>query len=140
MNIIMNTDIYGILTSFVIDGQIKVKIWYYHLTLPEIPEIMIVTCVYVHVKSESLDAFIKASIANHILSVKEPGNLRFDFVQQADDQNRFMIYEAYDSDDAATAHKNTPHYLRWRDEVQNMMAEPRRGVKYNILQPARIVK
>lgn len=111
-----------------------------HLTLHEKPEIMIVNCVYVRVKPESQEAFIKASTANHLLSVKEQGNLRFDFIQQSDDPDRFMIYEAYDSDEAAAAHKNTPHYLKWRDEVQDMMAEPRRGVKYNILQPVRINK
>jgi autoinducer 2-degrading protein len=99
---------------------------------------MIVTCVYVHVKPESVQEFIKASTANHLASVKEPGNLRFDFVQQADDPCRFMIYEAYESDEAATQHKNTPHYLQWRDSVQDMMAEPRKGVKYNILQPVKI--
>jgi autoinducer 2-degrading protein len=97
---------------------------------------MIVTCVYVHVKPEFVIDFIEASKSNHLGSVKEPGNLRFDFAQQADDPCRFMIYEAYESDEAAAAHKNTAHYLKWRDAVQDMMAEPRKGVKYNILQPA----
>jgi autoinducer 2-degrading protein len=96
---------------------------------------MIVTCVYVSVKPESVKDFITASVENHLSSVKEPGNLRFDFVQQADDPSRFMIYEAYESDEAAAAHKSTPHYLKWRDTVASMMAEPRKGVKYNILQP-----
>ena len=97
---------------------------------------MIVTCVYVCVKPESVNDFIAASVENHKSSVKEPGNLRFDLVQQADDPAKIMIYEAYESDEAAAAHKNTPHYLKWRDTVASMMAEPRKGVKYNILQPA----
>ena len=101
---------------------------------------MIVTCVYVHVKSESVEDFIKASTENHLESVKESGNLRFDFLQQADDPCRFLIYESYESEEAAAAHKNTPHYLKWRDTVQNMMAETRKGVKYNILQPSDISK
>ena len=96
---------------------------------------MIVTCVHVHVKSECVKDFIKASTENHLESVKESGNLRFDFLQQADDPCRFMIYEAYESDEAVTAHKSTPHYHRWREKVQDMMAEPRKGVKYTILQP-----
>jgi autoinducer 2-degrading protein len=98
---------------------------------------MIATCVYVHVKPEAINDFIKASAANHAESVKEPGNLRFDFIQQADDPVRFMIYEAYESEQAAIAHKSTSHYLNWRDTVQEMMAEPRKGVKYNILFPER---
>lgn len=96
---------------------------------------MIVTCVYVHVKPESVEDFIKACEANHIESVKEPGNFRFDFAQQSDDPTKFLFYEAYVSEEAAAAHKNTSHYRRWRDTVQDMMAEPRKGVRYNILQP-----
>ena len=101
---------------------------------------MIVTCVYVHVKPESVDDFIKASEANHLESVKESGNIRFDLIQQADDPSRFMFYEAYESEEAASAHKNTEHYLKWRDTVQEMMAEPRKGVRYNIIQPKTGVK
>ncbi|HLN19876.1 MAG TPA: antibiotic biosynthesis monooxygenase [Bacteroidales bacterium] len=96
---------------------------------------MTVTCVYVHVKPEMIDEFIKVTSANHMESVKEPGNFRFDFVQQADDPSKFMIFEAYETDEAAAAHKSTPHYFVWRDAVKDMMHEPRYGVKYNIIQP-----
>lgn len=96
---------------------------------------MTVTCVHIHVKPEAIEQFIEASTANHLEAVKEPGNIRFDFVQQADDRTKFMLYEAYETEEAAAAHKNTPHYLAWRDAVKDMMAEPRHGVKYNILMP-----
>jgi len=96
---------------------------------------MIITCVYVHVKPESIKDFIKASEANHFGSVKEPGNFRFDFAQQSDDPSRFMLYEVFESEDAAAMHKNTAHYLKWRETVQEMMDEPRQAVKYNMLQP-----
>jgi autoinducer 2-degrading protein len=97
---------------------------------------MIVTCVYVSVKPERINEFILATTENHMASVREQGNFRFDFGQQADDSSRFIIYEAYDSDDTAAKHKQTPHYLKWRDTVADMMAEPRKGVKYNILKPS----
>jgi len=97
---------------------------------------MIVTCVYVHVKPEFITAFIEATKANHLESVKEPGNIRFDFVQQADDPCRFLIYEAYISEEAAAAHKATAHYLLWRDAVADWMAEPRKGVKYGFVAPS----
>jgi (4S)-4-hydroxy-5-phosphonooxypentane-2,3-dione isomerase len=97
--------------------------------------IMIVTCVHVHVKPEAVNEFIEASVLNHKGSIQESGNLRFDFVQQADDPCRFMIYEAFESEEALAAHKTTDHYLKWRDTVKDMMAEPRNGIKYNILEP-----
>ena len=96
---------------------------------------MILTCVYVKVKPDGVKAFVDATVANHRESIKEPGNLRFDFVQQEDDPCRFMIYEAYESNEASAAHKSTPHYEIWRDTVKDLMAEPRQGVRYNIIEP-----
>jgi autoinducer 2-degrading protein len=109
--------------------------WGDGLTLLKNQGIMIVTCVHVHVKPDAVHKFIEASVRNHKGSVKEPGNMRFDFVQQADDPTRFMLYEAFESEEAAAVHKTMEHYLKWRDTVKDMMAEPRYGVRYNILEP-----
>jgi (4S)-4-hydroxy-5-phosphonooxypentane-2,3-dione isomerase len=46
------------------------------------------------------------------------------------------LYEAYESDAAAAAHKNTPHYFEWRDTVALWMAKPREGVKQKLLFPS----
>jgi autoinducer 2-degrading protein len=97
---------------------------------------MIVNCVYVRVLPEHVERFIALTKRNHTESVKEPGNLRFDVIQQADDKSSFMLYEAWVSDEAAAAHKLTPHYATWKEEVEPMMAEPRKGVRYKIIQPA----
>lgn len=97
---------------------------------------MIVTCVYFNVRPEALEKFIDATKANHLESVKEPGNLRFDLIQKADNPCSFMLYEAYESERASAEHKLTSHYLKWRDTVQDYMAEPRQGVRYNIVEPS----
>jgi autoinducer 2-degrading protein len=97
---------------------------------------MIVTCVYVHVKPDTVDRFINATIVNHRETVKERGNIRFDFVQQADDLSRFMIYEVFESEEAISDHKKTTHYQIWRDTVADFMAEPRKGIRYNIIEPS----
>ena len=59
---------------------------------------MIVTCVHVQVKPEHVDRFIAASKPNHLGSVQEKGNFRFDICQSADDPTRFLLYEAYESE------------------------------------------
>lgn len=97
---------------------------------------MYVTLVHVRVKPEKLSEFIEVCRANHEASVKEPGNRRFDILQQADDSCRFVLVEAYDSAEQAAAHKKTPHYAEWKDMVADWMAEPRKGVVYNGLFPA----
>jgi len=97
---------------------------------------MHVTLVQVRVKPEHVADFIEASRANHQASLREPGNLRFDVLQDASDPARFILYEAYRSADAAAAHKETAHYLAWRERVAPWMAEPRVGVRYLGLCPA----
>lgn len=96
---------------------------------------MHVTLVNVSVKPGRVNDFIEASRANHEGSVREPGNRRFDILQDPGDPTRFILYEAYVSADDAAAHKQTPHYLAWRDAVAEMMAEPRQGIPYNGLFP-----
>ncbi len=96
---------------------------------------MHVTLVHVWVKPETVDAFIEASRRNHEASVKEPGNRRFDVLQDADDPAKFVLYEAYARAEDAAAHKQTAHYLAWRETVADMMAQPRRGDAHKGLFP-----
>lgn len=94
---------------------------------------MIVTCVHIQVKEAYLEAFVEASTKNHLASIQEEGNLRFDMAQDASDPSIFLLYEAYENENQAAAHKNTPHYLEWRETVAEMMAKPRKGIRYNLL-------
>ena len=90
----------------------------------------VITHVHVSCVPGTEDAFAEASIANAASSVLEPGNLRFDVLRAADDPRAFLLVEVYDSPEAAAAHKQTPHYAEWREEVQDMMAEPRQATAY----------
>ena len=96
---------------------------------------MNIVFVHVHVKPEFVEAFKQASLENASNSVKEEGIARFDVVQQADDPTRFVLVEVYKTAEAPAAHKETVHYLKWRDTVADMMAEPRQGIKYGNIFP-----
>lgn len=91
---------------------------------------MFVTTVLVKVKKENIEDFIEATRKNHEASIKEPGNLRFDILQKIENPTEFLMYEAYESEEDAKAHKETEHYRIWRDAVAPYMAEPREGIKY----------
>jgi autoinducer 2-degrading protein len=99
-------------------------------TFSEEDNAMHVTLVHVWVKSDQVDAFIAASRANHDASVQEPGNRRFDVLQDAADPAKFVLYEAYASAEDAAAHKQTAHYEAWREAVADMMAQPRQGIAH----------
>jgi autoinducer 2-degrading protein len=96
---------------------------------------MHVTLVHVQVKPAFIDDFIAATRLNHQASINEPGNCRFDILQSPDNPGHFILYEAYASDEAAAAHKQTAHYLIWRDTVSEWMATPRQGIRYQCLFP-----
>jgi autoinducer 2-degrading protein len=96
---------------------------------------MHVTLVHVQVKPAHVADFIAATRRNHEASIREPGNRRFDVLQAPDDPCRFVLYEAYATAAEAAAHKQTPHYLAWRDAVAPWMAAPRRGEPMNGLFP-----
>ncbi len=97
---------------------------------------MHVTLVHVNVVPGRSADFIEATRANHEASTQEAGNLRFDVLRSPDNENYFVLYEAYRSPEDAAAHKETDHYNRWRDTVADWMAEPRRGVPFEGLLPA----
>jgi autoinducer 2-degrading protein len=91
---------------------------------------MFVTLVHCHVKPEHAEAFEDACRANCAASTREPGNIRFDLLRQADDPTRFILYEWYADEAAARAHKETPHYAEWRERTTGMFEETRHGVRY----------
>jgi autoinducer 2-degrading protein len=91
---------------------------------------MHVTLVNVYVKPEYIEAFIEATRLNHEGSIQEAGNRRFDVLQNANEASQFVLYEAYATAEDAATHKQTQHYLTWRDTVAKMMAKPREGIAH----------
>ena len=97
---------------------------------------MIVTIVHVEVKAEFIEAFVEATRHNHENSVKEPGNFRFDILRDSQNPGKFVLYEAYETEEAVAAHKQTAHYATWRDAVGPWMAKPREGIRHQMLFPS----
>jgi quinol monooxygenase YgiN len=96
---------------------------------------MLIVLVQIHVKEDAIAAFREATLANARASVQEAGIARFDVIQRKDDPTRFVLLEAYRSEDAPAAHKQTQHYATWRDTVASMMASPRVSHQYENLLP-----
>jgi quinol monooxygenase YgiN len=94
------------------------------------PETLIVVHVHAHVKPDAVESFRAASLENARASVQEPGVARFDVIQSVEDPTRFVLCEVYRNAGAPAAHKETAHYLRWRDAVAGLMAEPRTSARY----------
>ena len=97
---------------------------------------MLVVHVHVRVKANFIDQFLAATLENARLSLLEPGIARFDILQDKGNPESFVINEVYRTLEAPSRHKATAHYLKWRDAVVDMMAEPRASVQFSNVFPA----
>ncbi|MBI5605569.1 MAG: antibiotic biosynthesis monooxygenase [Deltaproteobacteria bacterium] len=96
---------------------------------------MLIIQVKAHIKPEFIEAFAEATGENARQSVLEPGIARFDVIQQIDDPARFLLVEVYRTEEDPGRHKETAHYKKWRDRVEQMMTEPRTSLKYKNIFP-----
>ena len=96
---------------------------------------MLVYVVEVLVKEDMIEEFKEATVENHGNTILESGNFRFDVLQSKENPGRFTLYEVYESEKAVQAHKETDHYKRWKEIVEEMMAKPRNGIKHRVIAP-----
>jgi quinol monooxygenase YgiN len=96
---------------------------------------MYIVQVHIRVKEDQIEEFIKATKENAAYSKKEEGIARFDFLQDINDPTKFILMEAYRTDQDPAKHKETTHYKVWRNRVENMMVEPRQSVRFINIYP-----
>jgi quinol monooxygenase YgiN len=96
---------------------------------------MHILIVQARVKAEFIDAFKQATAVNAASSAKEPGVARFDFLQQQDDPQKFVLYEVYRDSSAPAKHKETAHYKAWAETVSHMFEQPRTRAVYSNVFP-----
>ena len=77
---------------------------------------MFVLVVSLKVKPERREDFLKAAQEDSRGSSNdEPNCLRFDVVEDNAVPNHFYFYEVYVDEAAFEAHRNSPHFPRWRE-------------------------
>ncbi len=86
--------------------------------------------VTIRIKPGFAAQFTEASFGDGQGSVRdEPGCFRFDILKNSSDPNRFHLYEVYENEAALEAHRNAPHYKKWRETVQDWFdGDPERVV------------
>lgn len=96
---------------------------------------MLIVLVSVQVVPGRMREFLDASSTNAAASRAEPGVVRFDVLQNAENPDHTVLIEVYRDAAAAAAHKETAHYAVWRDTVADMMATPRESQKFTPIDP-----
>ena len=91
--------------------------------------------VRLEVKPERVDDFLKLVSFNAAESRKEAGNLRFDVLRSIDNPTLYRLYEVYRDEAAIAAHQATPHYAKWRPEIESLLVTPRLSEKFISVSP-----
>lgn len=76
---------------------------------------MLAMWVKVRIKPEQRQRFLDAIEVDALGSERdEPGCLRFNVLEDAQDENTYYFFEVYRDQAALEAHRATPHYAVWR--------------------------
>jgi quinol monooxygenase YgiN len=81
---------------------------------------MIALIVTINIKPGFKERFMKEMFGDARGSNEdEPGCFRFDVIQDAKDPNKIYLYEVYKDQAALDAHRQAPHFLKWREAVKD---------------------
>lgn len=85
---------------------------------------MVIVQIYLTIKKENIEDFIRFTNDNVSNSVKEPGVKRFEFFRDLDSENKFVLFEMFKSVDDQNMHRETGHYKRWKENTSEMLEVP----------------
>jgi autoinducer 2-degrading protein len=69
----------------------------------------------IRVKPEHLAEFVENVRVHASNSVREPGCLRFDVLQDRQDPHTICLYEVFRSEADLATHREQPYYKRWME-------------------------
>jgi len=83
---------------------------------------MVVIQITHHILPEHVDLYLKATLENAKATREEPGNIRFDVLQDQTDPCCFQLYEVYTDREAQQSHLKSEHFALWKNMVQHVFA------------------
>ncbi len=93
---------------------------------------MVIVQIYLTIKKENIEDFIRFTNDNVANSVMEPGVKRFEFFKDIDSENKFILFEMFNSVEDQNSHRETAHYKRWKENTADLLEVPytRSSLKY----------
>lgn len=96
---------------------------------------MIIVQVALHVKLDHIAPFKVATIEKVQKTRQEPGCVRIELYQMADDPQMFTLFEIYEDDAALQNHMAAAHFVTWKQTTREMFASPGYGEQYHAVDP-----
>jgi quinol monooxygenase YgiN len=79
---------------------------------------------HLRVRLDIVDNFLARLLRHAAISLdREPGCHRFDIQQECNDPTLFLLVEEYADEAALQAHRDSPHYQAFRNDVQDWVVE-----------------
>src|SRR5215510_3530319 len=95
--------------------------------------------VTIKIKAGHRDAFMEAMLSDARGSVHdELGCLRFDVLQDVKDPNTIYLYEVYRDEAAMEAHRQAPHFVKWRETVADWLTVTPLCISVSRCSPVRV--
>lgn len=98
---------------------------------------MFVQLVHIRIKPDCIDDFLEVFRLNYDGTRQEPGNIRFDVLQDPEEPTHFAIYEVFEDAAAVEAHRATAHYKQVAARLEALMEGPRSKEYFTLVMPGR---
>jgi len=96
----------------------------------------IVNAVDLDIAPAEMDKYLAAVKENGAASIKEPGCREYNIMILATDPNHVFLFEVYDNDAAAQAHRVTEHFKKYVATTANMVTarnvRPMKPIAFNL--------
>lgn len=96
---------------------------------------MFAMLVEINIKPEKQQEFLDLFKYHQHETSMEPGNIRFDVLQDPKNHSKFYAYEVYANEEALNAHRQTPHYKHCIKELEHLMTTPRKKTIFDWIYP-----
>src|ERR687885_1603132 len=97
---------------------------------------MLALIVTAKIKPAERERFLSVIEDDAICSVREePGCVRFEVLQDRDDQDTYYFFEVYQDEAALAAHREMPHFARWNEASQTVLSGPVQRIMANMVLP-----
>jgi (4S)-4-hydroxy-5-phosphonooxypentane-2,3-dione isomerase len=83
----------------------------------------IVNAIDLDIAPAELDKYLAAVKENGVATVKEPGCREFNIMVSATNPNHVFLFEVYDNDAAAQAHRTTEHFKKYAATTANKLGQ-----------------
>ena len=91
--------------------------------------------VFFKVKENCIERFKEITLENAENSLKEEGVVRFEILQQQDNDCEFILNEIYLSPAEQLKHRESEHFKKWKSQVGDLLVHDYSFIKYNNVFP-----